>query len=285
MLHYGGSSRKVGVEMSHKPAFQPLNIISRETLKGVRVVLADIDDTLTTDGRLTAEAYDAIERLERTGIAVAPVTGRPAGWCDHIARMWPVAGVIGENGALYFSYDPNARSMRRVYAQNAATRAANRQRLEALATEILAAVPGAAISADQFTREVDLAIDFCEDVPALNDTEISRIVERFEAAGARAKVSSIHVNGWFGDHDKLTMAKRFLTEILSIDPATENETIVYIGDSPNDEPMWAFFELGVGVANANRFRTQLTAPPSYVASRDGGGGFTEFADMLIGAIR
>ncbi len=110
--------------MSNKPAFQPLHTIPTESLKRVQVVLADIDDTLTTEGRLTAKAYGAIERLESAGIAVAPVTGRPAGWCDHIARMWPVAGVIGENGALYFSYDRRERSMRRVYAQDDTTRAA-----------------------------------------------------------------------------------------------------------------------------------------------------------------
>ncbi len=271
--------------MSNKPAFQPLHTIPTESLKRVQVVLADIDDTLTTEGRLTAKAYGAIERLESAGIAVAPVTGRPAGWCDHIARMWPVAGVIGENGALYFSYDRRERSMRRVYAQDDTTRAANRQRLEALATDILAAIPGAAISADQFTREIDLAIDFCEDVPPLSESDIAKIVARFDAAGATAKVSSIHVNGWFGDHDKLTMAHRFLHDVLSIDAAADNGTAAFIGDSPNDEPMWAFFELAVGVANANSYRGQLTTPPAYVASQDGGAGFTEFADMLIRAVK
>ncbi len=285
MLHYDGSSRKVVVVMSKIPAFQPINTIPTESLKRVRVLLADIDDTLTTDGRLTAEAFGAMERLESASIAVAPVTGRPAGWCDHIARMWPVAGVIGENGAFYFSYSRGDRSMHRVYAQNDATRTANHKHLKALATDILAAVPGAAISADQFTRQVDLAIDFCEDVPPLSEIEIARIVKHFEAAGATAKISSIHVNGWFGDHDKFTMAQRFLADVLSIDPTVENDSVAYIGDSPNDEQMWAHFALGVGVANANRYRAQLTAPPAYVATREGGCGFAEFADILLTAVR
>ena len=138
MVHYGGNSRKLVVAMSKTPAFQPINTIPTEALKRVRVLLTDIDDTLTTDGRLTADAYGAMERLESACIAVAPVTGRPAGWCDHIARMWPVAGVIGENGALYFRYDRADRSMHRVYAQNETTRAANRKRLEAIATDTLA---------------------------------------------------------------------------------------------------------------------------------------------------
>ena len=285
MVQYSANSRKSVVAMSKTPAFQPINTIPTDALKRVRVLLTDIDDTLTTDGRLTADAYGAMERLENACIAVAPVTGRPAGWCDHIARMWPVAGVIGENGALYFRYDRADRSMHRVYAQNDTTRAANRKRLEALATDILAAVPGAAISADQFTREVDLAIDFCEDVPPLSEIDIAQIVEHFKAAGATAKISSIHVNGWFGDHDKLTMAQRFLADVLSIDATVETDLVAFIGDSPNDERMWAHFALGVGVANANRFRAQLTAPPAYVATREGGSGFAEFAEILLNAVK
>ena len=199
--------------------------------------------------------------------------------------MWPGAGVIGENGAFYFRYDRADRSMHRVYAQNDTTRAANRKRLDAIATDILAAVPGAAISANQFTREVDLAFDFCEDVPTLSEIDVARIVEHFEAAGATTKISSIHVNGWFSDHDKLTMAQRFLADVLSIDATFETDLVAYIDDSPNDEQMWAHFALGVGVANANRFRAQLTAPPAYVATREAGSGFAEFAEILLNAVR
>ena len=138
-----------------------------ETARSVTTLFADIDDTLTTDGRLPAAAYAALEALSEAGVSVAPITGRPAGWCDMIARMWPVAGVVGENGAFYFSYHASDRRMRRVFATPDQQRAENRQRLERVRARILAEVPGAAISADQHYREADLAIDFCEDVPPL----------------------------------------------------------------------------------------------------------------------
>lgn len=254
-------------------------------MRRIRVVLTDIDDTLSTDGKITAAAYTAMERLQNAGIQVAPITGRPAGWCDHIARMWPVAGIIGENGAFYYSYDAATRRMHRVYAQTDSIRLANRQRLDRLATEILAAVPGAAISADQFARDTDLAIDFREDVKPLASDEIDRIVALFEAEGATAKVSSIHVNGWFGDHDKLTMAKTFLADVLSINAEAENTVVAYIGDSPNDAPMWGYFENAIGVANAAQYKGALAAEPKYVCQRESGAGFVEFAEQLLGALK
>ena len=123
------------------------------------LVLFDIDDTLTTEGQLTAEAYSAIERLHKAGLKTIPITGRPAGWCDHIARLWPVDAVVGENGAFYFRYDRTTRKMTRHYIDDAATRTRQRNQLQHIAAEILQAVPGCAIAADQPYRETDLAIE------------------------------------------------------------------------------------------------------------------------------
>ncbi|MFB2552763.1 HAD-IIB family hydrolase [Ensifer soli] len=249
----------------------------------VRVLFADIDDTLTNEGRLPAVAYDALERLSAAGIAVAPITGRPAGWCDMIARMWPVAGVVGENGAFYFSYDEEARRMRRSFAIDDATRAADRERLKAVRARILAEVPGAAISADQLYREADLAIDFCEDVAPLPDSEVDRIKHIFEEEGAVAKVSSIHVNGWYGAYDKLTMSRRFASDILGVDLDAEKDRIVFVGDSPNDAPMFGFFPNACGVANVLDFVGRIDAEPAYVASKKGGHGFVEVANRILEA--
>ena len=262
---------------------RPLEDFDDDARRAVRVVLTDIDDTLTTDGRLTASAYAALERLDDAGIAVAPITGRPAGWCDHVARMWPVAGVVGENGAFYYSYDRATRRMNRVHAQDPDTRDRNRARLQELATKILSAVPGAAVSADQFCRETDLAIDFCEDVAPLAAEDVARIVALFEAAGATAKVSSIHVNGWFGTYDKLTMTKRFLAEVTGLDAERDNAAIAFIGDSPNDAPMWGCFVNGIGVANVHDFAGSLPAEPRFVTSGRAGDGFVEFAEALLSA--
>src|SRR3546814_3620033 len=147
--------------------------------------------------------FRSLEQLEAAGFRVIPITGRPAGWCDMIARFWPVAGIVGENGALYMQYDRAAKRMHRRFFQGDAERRAARAKLATLAETILRDVPGTALASDQQYRECDLAIDFCEDVPALPPAAIEKIVALFEAAGATAKVSSIHVNGWFGDWDKL----------------------------------------------------------------------------------
>jgi HAD superfamily hydrolase (TIGR01484 family) len=244
-------------------------------------VLADIDDTLTTDGRLTATAYAAMERLQRAGLLVIPITGRPAGWCDHIARMWPVDGVVGENGAFYFRYDQATRCMHRHFADDAATRARHREQLETIGREILSAVPGAAIAADQQYRESDLAVDFCEDVPRLPQAAVDQIVTLMEQRGLTAKVSSIHINGWFGAYDKLTMTKRLMRECFGIDPDAERWHYVFVGDSPNDASMFAHFPLAVGVANIRQFEGQLAHAPAYVATQRGGAGFCEVVDAIL----
>ncbi|MBX6367908.1 MAG: HAD-IIB family hydrolase [Rhodospirillales bacterium] len=260
---------------------RPAAAMPSEMRRAVQAVLLDIDDTLSTDGRLTAAAYEALERLADAGLRVVPVTGRPAGWCDMIARFWPVDAVVGENGAFWFRYDRRARRMHRRMFLGEDTR----PRLDALAREILAAVPGAALAADQPYRLADLAIDFAEDVGPLGRAEIDRIVALFEAAGARAKVSSIHVNGWFGDWDKLATAWRLLEEVFAIDVAEQKNEIVFVGDSPNDEPMFAFFPNAVGVANLRRFAPRMKALPAWITEREAGAGFVELAELLLEARR
>lgn len=258
---------------------KPLASLTPEICRGVRAIASDIDDTMTTDGLLPAVAFEALWKAKEAGLIVLPVTGRPAGWCDHIARMWPVHGVVGENGALY--YRLTGGKMKRHYVFPDGVRAANRKKLEAVAADILKEVPGSAISADQFSREFDLAIDFCEDVPRLPDTDVDRIVRVFEKHGCTAKVSSIHVNGWFGDYDKLGMVKTFLREEFGIDAEKDRGAVVFSGDSPNDEPMFAHFPVSVGVANILEFRSRIKNPPGYVASKKGGEGFAEMVETIL----
>ncbi|NWG72764.1 MAG: HAD family hydrolase [Parvularculaceae bacterium] len=222
-----------------------------------------------------------MEKLQQSGRRVVPITGRPAGWCDHIARMWPVDGLVGENGAFYFYYDRLQRKMVRRYARSEADRRRDRQKLDALAATILAQVPGAAVAADQSFRVADLAIDFCEDVPALPFDQVLTIAALFEAAGATAKISSIHVNGWFGDYDKLTMSKCLFSEVFGEDLDLIRNEVVFVGDSPNDVPMFAFFPNAVGVANIRHFEGMLEARPAWVAGREGGQGFAEVAAALL----
>lgn len=260
---------------------RPLSEFPAAARARVRFVLTDIDDTLTDHGRLGAAAYAALERLQAAGFTVVPVTGRPAGWCDLIARFWPVDAVVGENGALYMRYDRQARRMLRRFWQGDAARADSRRRLEALAKQILAAVPGAGIASDQPYRESDLAIDFCEDVAPLDGAAIDRIVAMFTDAGAQAKVSSIHVNGWFGDWDKLAMTRRLFAEQFDADLDAVREQVVFVGDSPNDQPMFGYFPHAVAVANIARFQDRLTRLPAWVTAAEGGAGFAELAAALI----
>ena len=262
---------------------QPLETMPHATAAAVEVLFTDIDDTLTLDGRLPAVAYAALEALEAAGIAVVPVTGRPAGWCDLIARLWPVAAVVGENGAFYYRYDRRARRMERVYVKSPEARAADRQQLDLILKEVLATVPGAALAADQAGRDCDLAIDFAEDVGPLDAAAVRAIVATFERHGAIAKVSSIHVNGWFGAYDKQSMCERLLIEQFGTSREAMGERAAFIGDSPNDAPMFGSFPCSIGVANLERFFDVLDAYPRWMTRRPGGLGFRELAERLLAA--
>ncbi len=276
---------------------RPLHQMPRAVARAVHTVLTDIDDTVSSEGRLTAAAYAALERLHDAGLRVVPVTGRPAGWCDHIARFWPVDAVVGENGAFYMWHDRAAGRLRTRHWLDEAGRRASTARLAAVRERILAEVPGCAVASDQFCRLYDLAIDFCEDVPALPPAAVDRIAALMREAGMAAKVSSIHVNGWFGGWDKLAMTRRLFAERFGIDLGDAagsgqedgredgREHIVFAGDSPNDEPMFAFFPNAVGVANVREMASMMTALPAWVTPSPGGEGFAELARALLDARR
>lgn len=250
-----------------------------EFQKPIQFLFTDIDDTLTNEGQLGPQAYQALWSLNDAGIHVIPVTGRPAGWCEMMARQWPVQGVIGENGGFYFRY--HQKVMKRDFFFDANTQAENRKKLDLLQKKILKEVPGCALASDQFCRLMDLAIDFCEDVPALTESSIQKIVDLFHHEGAIAKVSSIHVNGWFGKYDKLSMALRFLKQEFSVDEKHAVKVSAFVGDSPNDEPMFQFFSNSFAVANFRKYADQVKYPPTYIAELDGGLGFSEIADQIL----
>lgn len=253
--------------------------ISKLDTKNIAGVFFDIDDTFSTHGKIAAEAYSAIWRLKNAGKIVVPVTGRPAGWCDLIARMWPVDAVIGENGALYFMMQDG--KLAKKYAADKSLRNSYGEKLEQIRDEILRNVKGSAPASDQNYREFDLAIDFCEDVKPIGKEGVNKIVDIAEKHGATVKVSSIHVNIWFGEHTKLTTTKLFAKNELGLSLGKENERFVFIGDSQNDEPMFEFFKNSVGVANVMNFQDRLKHFPAYVTSKESGEGFAELADMLI----
>ena len=268
--------------MVKESCLRPLIELPEALRRDLRGVCLDIDDTLTTDGKLTAPAYQALWDAHDAGLQVVPVTGRPAGWADHFARMWPVDGVVAENGALYLRHEAG-RMIRRTVLGDRAAEQATRERLLTLARRVLEEVPGTALASDQPYRAFDVAVDFREDVAPLPPREVDRIVAIFEAGGATAKISSIHVNAWFGDYNKLGMLKRLLREQFQSDlddPAVARRYL-YVGDSPNDQPMFAFFPYAVGVANVRDFADHMTALPTWITEGRGGSGFAELVAAVL----
>ena len=260
------------------PSIQTLTAGIAKNLTGV---FFDLDDTFTTAGKIPSVAFQALWDLKNSGLTVVPITGRPAGWCDHIARMWPVHGIVGENGAFYFWLDAKEKKLKKRFLDPENVRAEKRQRLARIRDEILAEVPGTAIASDQLYRESDLAIDYCEDVEPLNKSAVDRICEIFHKHGATCKVSSIHVNGWFGNYNKLGMTKTFVQERWGLDLDTEKERFLFCGDSPNDEPMFQYFPHAAGVKNILRFTDQMEFLPSFVTSLEGGEGFAEIVVTIL----
>jgi HAD superfamily hydrolase (TIGR01484 family) len=261
---------------------QPLAQLPDVVLGGVRGVLADLDETLTTHGRLTVEAYAALTRLHGAGLCVGVVTGRSAGWCDQIARTWPVDAVVAENGGLWFARREGRVEKR--YVAAAGERAGQHERLRSALAQVLAQVPGARAAADQPYRETDIAIDWNEDVPRLPEPDVERALAVLQAAGARTTRSNVHLHATFGDHDKLTTSALALGECFDIDLGAMRDALIFVGDSQNDAPMFRFFtRTSVGVANVRASLALLDTPPAYVTDAERGAGFVELAERLLAA--
>jgi HAD superfamily hydrolase (TIGR01484 family) len=258
-----------------------IHTIDTETARNLDGILFDIDDTFTTRGKIPASAFLSLWALKEAGLKVVPITGRPAGWCDHIARMWPVDAVVGENGAFYFWLDERAGKLRKRFLDPEHVRREKRARLRRIEREVISSVPGAAVASDQSYRETDLAIDFCEDVKPLDWLGIERICAIFKTHGATCKVSSIHVNGWFGDYNKLGMTGTMAQELWGMDLNASRLRFLFCGDSPNDEPMFQFFPISAGVSNVLRFVERMRYLPAFVADREGGEGFAQIAETVL----
>jgi hydroxymethylpyrimidine pyrophosphatase-like HAD family hydrolase len=252
-------------------------------LSKIRGVCLDIDETLSTRGKLTSEAYDALWRLKDAGFIVVPITGRPAGWCDHFARFWPVDAVVGENGAFTFFMEKGVRH--RLNTPGASNDP--RPRIDQLAWKIRQRFPHVRWASDQSYREYDLAIDICEDVPRWPEKDIQALLHLCSEEGAHAKLSSIHVNAWFGDYDKRRGLESWLEQGAPGIPrkrAPKWDELLFIGDSPNDEPMFKSFRYSVGVANLRDYLDRLKHPPVWITEKESGAGFVEMASKLIRAV-
>jgi HAD superfamily hydrolase (TIGR01484 family) len=260
---------------------------------GLHGVLTDIDDTLTTEGAITQDALDALAALRAAGLRVIAITGRPAGWSEPFATTWPVDAIVAETGAVALLHPPENsgkkslqpndskhKQLSKWYLQDAATRTANHARMQQVAQQILREVPGAQLARDSAGRETDIAIDHSE-FTHLPPEAIDQTLRIMRAAGMTATVSSIHVNGWYGTHNKLEGARWIVRELLGRTIDDELDRWVFVGDSLNDQVMFQHFPHSVGVANVARFVPQLQHRPRYVTQGARGAGFAELARHLL----
>ena len=238
-------------------------------------VLTDIDDTLTTEGRITPDALAALAQLKAAGLHVIAITGRPMGWSEPFARDWPIDAIVAENGAVALFRDGGALKIE--YAQDDATRTRNAARLREVAAQVLREVPGTSLAQDSAGRVTDIAIDHSE-FARLTPAQIAAVVAVMTREGMNATVSSIHINGWFGEHTKLSGAHWIVQRRLG--HALDARRWVYVGDSTNDQLMFGHFPLSVGVANLMSFASALTVWPTYLTQGARGAGFAEVARTL-----
>ena len=257
---------------------RPWSELPTDQARSVLGVLTDIDDTLTTTGAITGDALRALHDLQAAGIPVIAITGRPMGWSEPFARNWPIAAIVAENGAVALFREGS--ELRIEYAQDAPTREHNARRLREVAARVLREVPGATLAQDSAGRVTDIAVDHSE-FAHLDQARIDQVVTLMREEGMTATVSSIHINGWFGEHTKLTGAQWIVQRLLSRALEPEQGRWVYVGDSTNDQLMFERFPLSVGVANLVHFRDQLHTWPAYLTVGERGAGFAEVAQSLL----
>ena len=258
----------------------------RQRIKGV---FTDIDDTLTTDGVITPDALAALHDLKTAGLAVIAITGRPVGWSEPFALSWPVDAIVAENGAVLLQnrhendLQPNRygrKQLSKSYQQGDAVRAGNYTRMQRIGQRILQEVPGTLLAQDSSGRETDMAIDHSEFTHLLPE-KIAQVVVIMQAEGMTATVSSIHINGWFGEHNKLVGARWAVLQLFGRDLDAEMKNWAYVGDSTNDQLMFESFPNSIGVANVRRFESQLTHLPRYITEGERGAGFAEVARAVL----
>ncbi len=253
--------------------------IGREKLARIQYVLSDIDGTLTAEGRFASRTLRALEDLRRAGIRTVLVSGGSAGTALHIIRAWPVDAVVTESGAMVYYRDRYGRLAEYIHPD--AADAEKTGRIPVLRREIQGEFPEIRTARDQYTRRFDLAFDHHEDPPYLSREEICRVVQAARSRGASVRTSSIHINCWFGEYDKRETTERFFRDVWGIEMADCRDEALYVGDAPNDQAMFEFFPLSVGVADVAGFAEQMETLPAYITEGGGGRGFSEMIELLL----
>ena len=252
---------------------KPLSEINRKRFRKIKILMFDLDGTFISNDSLKSSTYRCLEKLKNTKIKTVVVTGRSAGWCDLIARWWPVNSVIGENGAL--SYSLLDGKIDRQFFDDNINLEKSREILELLFDEIKANFGEIHLASDQPFRQWDLALDISEE----NNLSLERVREIFDfciSKGVNAAISNIHLNIWCGNYTKCDMALKILDNWnIKLDEC------VYIGDSPNDSPMFKKFPFSVGVKSVLKYSDLMQDYPLYVTERDGNQGFEDLVDSIL----
>jgi hypothetical protein len=268
---------EAGMTTDRRPDMEPLARAPADLFTEIRFVLTDMDETLTFEGRLSAETYEALERLRAAGVRVVPVTAAPAGWCDQMARMWPIDGVIGENGGLFFRRAPAGREIHREFWQGGAASVAASERLAEIGASVLAELDFASFADDQPFRLTSLAFNR----PA-EPEKCAGLAAALRRRDACVTTNDLWILAWVGGYDKLSMARRILASAYEIDIDIEKNSILYCGDSTNDAPMFAHFHHTVGVSTVRRYLSEIPIPPRWITDGPGGSGFVEVARAVLG---
>ncbi|MVA52639.1 HAD-IIB family hydrolase [Agrobacterium vitis] len=255
---------------------QPLEQANISTFREVRFVLTDMDETLTYQGRLAASTYAALENLQAAGVKVIPVTAAPAGWCDQMARMWPIDGVIGENGGFFFCRRDGGHEIERHFWHGDEERITVSEELAQIGEQVQRVVPSARFADDQPFRLTSLGF-----AQPQEDSQRAAILDALRDASADVTVNNLWVLGWLGGYNKLTMARRVLFDHYGHDIDADRSAILYTGDSTNDAPMFSFFQHTVGVSTVSAYLDQLPRPPRWITRGPGGAGFVEAANAVI----
>ncbi|PLY37554.1 HAD family hydrolase [Pectobacterium carotovorum] len=251
--------------------------VKNEELRDIRFVLTDMDETLTYQGRLQARTYESLERLQDAGIKVIPVTAASAGWADQMARMWPVDGVIAENGGLFLIRNTRNHDIDRHYWHEDEF-LNNRQQLRKIQRLIQHQLPWLEVSDDQDFRLTSIAFKL-PSVPK----KIQLLVDELKKYGCSYTINNLWVLGWLGQYDKLLMSRRILNRFYALEESDEQESVYYSGDSLNDAPMFKFYKKSLGMNSINNILKDMPALPSWISKFPGGKGFVDGAIRILNA--
>ncbi|MCF7941203.1 MAG: HAD-IIB family hydrolase [Spirochaetia bacterium] len=255
-----------------------LQDLEQGRLDQVRYILTDVDDTITTSGKLYPQALEALWALSRAGYLIIPVTGGSAGWADIYLRQWPIDAVITESGALAYYLEEGRR---RTFCHPSIEQEGYGHRAEQFMRQVLKEVPGSKLSSDQFCRIYDMAFDHHGEQPFMTDEAIAAVTGICTREQVTFGVSSIHVNCWFGSYDKLSMVELFMNSRYALSREQLHEQAIYCGDSSNDIPLFRAFPLSFGVGSIAGAGWAAADEPAYCAREAGGAGFAQIAQLLL----